>query len=303
MTVGSEGAAGVTTLVSYVELADGSSFDRDVLASFVAEALPSYMVPSVIMELAEVPLTPVGKLDRRALPEPVFEVREFRAPTTPVEEIVAQVIADVLGVERVGLDDDFFELGGNSLVATQVTSRLGRALDTTVPVRTLFDVSTVEALAAHIESHVGSGGQKALVAQVRPAEIPLSLAQQRMWFLNRFDTDSAAYNITFALHLTGHLDTAAMEMALEDVLARHEVLRTVYPDGGFRTEAVDSVAFGGVRRADRGVGFGSGRARKSSRCNRILSDRRHCRRADPCPPVDGQRHRAHPCDRGSSHRR
>ncbi|MBQ7806964.1 non-ribosomal peptide synthetase, partial [Rhodococcus sp. (in: high G+C Gram-positive bacteria)] len=249
VTVGSEGAAGVTTLVSYVELADGSSFDRDVLASFVAEALPSYMVPSVIMELAEVPLTPVGKLDRRALPEPVFEVREFRAPTTPVEEIVAQVIADVLGVERVGLDDDFFELGGNSLVATQVTSRLGRALDTTVPVRTLFDVSTVEALAAHIESHVGSGGQKALVAQVRPAEIPLSLAQQRMWFLNRFDTDSAAYNITFALHLTGHLDTAAMEMALEDVLARHEVLRTVYPDGasGPKQSILSlSEAFGGL---------------------------------------------------------
>ncbi|MCD2156620.1 non-ribosomal peptide synthase/polyketide synthase, partial [Rhodococcus cerastii] len=249
VTVGSEGAAGVTTLVSYVELADGSSFDRDVLASFVAEALPSYMVPSVIMELAEVPLTPVGKLDRRALPEPVFEVREFRAPTTPVEEIVAQVIADVLGVERVGLDDDFFELGGNSLVATQVTSRLGRALDTTVPVRTLFDVSTVEALAAHIESHVGSGGQKALVAQVRPAEIPLSLAQQRMWFLNRFDTDSAAYNITFALHLTGHLDTAAMETALEDVLARHEVLRTVYPDGasGPKQSILSlSEAFGGL---------------------------------------------------------
>ncbi|SCY85738.1 non-ribosomal peptide synthase domain TIGR01720/amino acid adenylation domain-containing protein, partial [Rhodococcus erythropolis] len=249
VTVGSEGAAGVTTLVSYVELADGSSFDRDVLASFVAEALPSYMVPSVIMELAEVPLTPVGKLDRRALPEPVFEVREFRAPTTPVEEIVAQVIADVLGVERVGLDDDFFELGGNSLVATQVTSRLGRALDTTVPVRTLFDVSTVEALAAHIESHVGSGGQKALVAQVRPAEIPLSLAQQRMWFLNRFDTDSAAYNITFALHLTGHLDTAAMEMALEDVLARHEVLRTVYPDGASgpkQSILSPSEAFGGL---------------------------------------------------------
>ncbi|MBJ7480741.1 non-ribosomal peptide synthase/polyketide synthase, partial [Rhodococcus sp. (in: high G+C Gram-positive bacteria)] len=249
VTIGSEGAAGVTTLVSYVELADGSSFDRDLLASFVAESLPSYMVPSVIMELAEVPLTPVGKLDRRALPEPVFEVREFRAPTTPVEEIVAQVIADVLGVERVGLDDDFFELGGNSLVATQVTSRLGRALDTTVPVRTLFDVSTVEALAAHIESHVGVGGKKALVAQARPAEIPLSLAQQRMWFLNRFDTDSAAYNITFALHLTGHLDVAAMEMALEDVLARHEVLRTVYPDGvsGPKQSILSlSEAFGGL---------------------------------------------------------
>ncbi|WP_143541231.1 non-ribosomal peptide synthase/polyketide synthase, partial [Rhodococcus sp. D-1] len=236
-------------LVAYV-VADGdTSLETEMLTTAVAEKLPEYMIPSAFMIVEEIPLTSNGKLDRRALPVPTFEVREFRAPTTPVEEIVAQVIADVLGVERVGLDDDFFELGGNSLVATQVTSRLGRALDTTVPVRTLFDVSTVEALAAHIESHVGSGGQKALVAQVRPAEIPLSLAQQRMWFLNRFDTDSAAYNITFALHLTGHLDTAAMEMALEDVLARHEVLRTVYPDGasGPKQSILSlSEAFGGL---------------------------------------------------------
>ncbi|WP_346843014.1 amino acid adenylation domain-containing protein, partial [Rhodococcus sp. IC4_135] len=236
-------------LVAYV-VADGdTSLEAEMLTTAVAEKLPEYMIPSRFMIVEEIPLTSNGKLDRRALPVPTFEVREFRAPTTPVEEIVAQVIADVLGVERVGLDDDFFELGGNSLVATQVTSRLGRALDTTVPVRTLFDVSTVEALAAHIESHVGSGGQKALVAQVRPAEIPLSLAQQRMWFLNRFDTDSAAYNITFALHLTGHLDTAAMETALEDVLARHEVLRTVYPDGasGPKQSILSlSEAFGGL---------------------------------------------------------
>ncbi|MCZ9633999.1 non-ribosomal peptide synthase/polyketide synthase, partial [Rhodococcus sp. BH5] len=236
-------------LVAYV-VADGdTSLETEMLTTAVAEKLPEYMIPSAFMIVEEIPLTSNGKLDRRALPVPTFEVREFRAPTTPVEEIVAQVIADVLGVERVGLDDDFFELGGNSLVATQVTSRLGRALDTTVPVRTLFDVSTVEALAAHIESHVGSGGQKALVAQVRPAEIPLSLAQQRMWFLNRFDTDSAAYNITFALHLTGHLDTAAMETALEDVLARHEVLRTVYPDGasGPKQSILSlSEAFGGL---------------------------------------------------------
>ncbi|MDV8070277.1 non-ribosomal peptide synthase/polyketide synthase, partial [Rhodococcus sp. IEGM 1366] len=230
VTLGREGIAGVMALVSYVQLEGDASFDAERLAGFVGESLPSYMVPSVIMALDEVPLTPVGKLDRDALPEPVFEVREFRAPTTPVEEIVAQIIADVLGVERVGLDDDFFALGGNSLVATQVTSRLGAALDTTVPVRTLFDVSSVEALAARVETHAGSGGRTALVAQTRPSSIPLSLAQQRMWFLNRYDTASAAYNITFALQLSGNLDVAAMEAAFEDVLARHEVLRTVYPD-------------------------------------------------------------------------
>ncbi|MCJ0903998.1 amino acid adenylation domain-containing protein, partial [Rhodococcus sp. ARC_M6] len=217
-------------LVAYV-VGDGqSAIDPDALSPAIAATLPEYMIPSSFMVVDEIPLTSNGKLDRRALPVPVFEVRNFRAPTTPVEEIVAQVIADVLGAERVGLDDDFFALGGNSLIATQVTSRLGKALDTSVPVRMLFDVSTVEALAARLEVHAGSGGRRALVAQARPAHIPLSLAQQRMWFLNRFDTDSAAYNITFALHLTGSLDFVAMEQALEDVLARHEVLRTVYPD-------------------------------------------------------------------------
>uniref|UniRef100_UPI00209BE581 non-ribosomal peptide synthetase n=1 Tax=Rhodococcus erythropolis TaxID=1833 RepID=UPI00209BE581 len=230
VTVHADPATG-DQLVAYVVPSAESGVDSQLLRVFASTLLPSYMIPAAVVVLSELPLNASGKLDRKALPEPAFEARLFRAPSTEVEKIVAQVISDVLGVERVGLDDDFFALGGNSLVATQVTSRLGRALDTTVPVRTLFDAPTVEALAALVESRAGIGGQKALVAQSRPAEVPLSLAQQRMWFLNRFDTDSAAYNITFALHLAGHLDMAAMETALEDVLARHEVLRTVYPDG------------------------------------------------------------------------
>ena len=103
------------------------------------------------------PLNASGKLDRKALPAPVFEAAVFRAPTTPIEQTVAGVFAEVLGVERVGLDDDFFALGGNSLLATQVMSRLGAALDTTVPVRVLFEASTVERLAVAVESHAGCG--------------------------------------------------------------------------------------------------------------------------------------------------
>ncbi|WP_234293514.1 condensation domain-containing protein, partial [Nocardia jinanensis] len=148
--------------------------------------------------------------------------------------------AEVLGVERVGADDDFFALGGNSLVATQVAARLGAALDTTVPVRLLFEAATVSALAARIQEQAGSGGRAALVPQPRPTRVtasgevvdavPLSLAQQRMWFLNRFDQASAAYNLPMAIRLSGALDVAALRAAVADLVARHEVLRTVYPE-------------------------------------------------------------------------
>ena len=175
--------------------------------------LPSYMVPPALMVLDELPLNINGKVDRKALPDPEFEATEFRAPTNPVEEIVAGVFADVLGVARVGLDDDFFELGGNSLVATQVVSRLGEALDAQIPVRVVFEASTVGALASRVLEHAGSGGRPPLVAQVRPHEIPLSLAQQRMWVLNQFDKTSGAYNIPVAIRLSGALDVDALHFS------------------------------------------------------------------------------------------
>ncbi|MCZ4521275.1 non-ribosomal peptide synthase/polyketide synthase [Rhodococcus ruber] len=230
VTLGHELPSGVTTLVSYVLPTHGAAVDVDELTSFLGKSLPAYMIPSSIIVLDAVPLTPVGKLDRAALPEPVFEAREFRTPTTAVEEIVAGVFADVLNIDRAGLDDDFFSLGGNSLVATQVVSRLGVALDTVVPVRVLFEYSTVAALAVHLESVAGSGSRAALVAGSRPERPPLSLAQQRYWFLNQFDTSSAVDNIPFAVRLSGTLDVSALQAAVFDVLARHESLRTRYPN-------------------------------------------------------------------------
>ncbi|MFD4181142.1 amino acid adenylation domain-containing protein, partial [Rhodococcus sp. NPDC058514] len=228
-TIGHTSEAGATSLVSYVLPSSGATLDPAEVTAFVARSLTAYMVPSAIMVLDEIPLTPVGKLDRKALPAPVFEARAFRAPSTPVEEIVAGVFASVLGVDRVGADDDFFELGGNSLVATQVTARLGVALDTTVPVRVLFDSPTVVALAAWLQERSGQGGRVALVAGERPERLPLSLAQNRMWFLNQFDTESAAYNIPMAIRLVGELDASALQLAVRDVLDRHESLRTVFP--------------------------------------------------------------------------
>ncbi|MET8801053.1 condensation domain-containing protein, partial [Nocardia sp. NPDC004568] len=227
-------------LVAYVVPVPGEQVVSGVLLESLRDVLPVYMIPAVVMELDAFPLNTSGKLDRKALPAPVFETKQFRAPSTPIEEIVAGVFADVLGVQRVGADDDFFALGGNSLIATQVAARLGAALDTTVPVRLLFEAGTVSVLAARIQEQAGSGGRVPLVPQQRPTRTlpsgevvgaaPLSLAQQRMWFLNRFDQESAAYNLPMAIRLSGALDVEALRAAVSDLVARHEVLRTVYPE-------------------------------------------------------------------------
>ncbi|MBF6209343.1 amino acid adenylation domain-containing protein, partial [Streptomyces gardneri] len=223
-------------LVAYVVPRTGT-LDKRALQSALAAELPSYMVPSMVIELDALPLNANGKLDRKALPRPTFEKAVFRAPVTPIEQIVANTFAEVLrlsdreGAEskRLGLDDDFFAWGGNSLLATQVAARLGEALDTRVPVRLLFEASTVAALAVRVERHADMGGRRALTAGRRPEHIPLSLAQQRMWFLNRFDTQSAAYNVPIAVRLSGALDVAALRAAIADLVSRHEILRTVYP--------------------------------------------------------------------------
>ncbi|MEU0499432.1 amino acid adenylation domain-containing protein, partial [Nocardia sp. NPDC005998] len=223
-------------LVGYVVPVNGGEVDVDELRRHLTGQLPSYMVPAALLVLDAMPLNPNGKLDRRALPEPAFEAREFRAPSTPIEEIVADTFAEVLGLSSaeggraVGLDDDFFDLGGNSLIATQVVARLGAALDTRIPVRLLFEAPNVAALAARMEAQQGTGGRRELVAGPRPEQIPLSLAQQRMWFLNRFDNQTAVNNIPLAVRLTGALDTDALRLAVADVMDRHEVLRTVYPE-------------------------------------------------------------------------
>ncbi|MEV4130173.1 amino acid adenylation domain-containing protein, partial [Nocardia sp. NPDC049707] len=216
-------------LVAYVVPANGGTVDLDELREHLTEQLPSYMVPAAIVVLDAMPLNPNGKLDRRALPEPVFEAKEFRAPSTPIEEIVVDIFSEVLSRDRIGIDDNFFDLGGNSLIATQVVARLGAALDTQVPVRLLFEAPTVAALAARMEASAGAGARQALTVRPRPEYPPLSLAQQRMWFLNRFDADSAADNIPAAVRLHGHLDLPALRGAIADVITRHESLRTIYP--------------------------------------------------------------------------
>ncbi|MBB5916260.1 amino acid adenylation domain-containing protein [Nocardia transvalensis] len=218
-------------LVAYLVAANGAPIDTAAVSARLSGVLPSYMVPSAFLVLDALPLNANGKLDRRALPEPVFEIAEFRAPHAPAECLVAAAYAEVLGLPQVGLDDDFFALGGNSLAATRVTARLSAAARTSIGVRALFEAPTVEALAAHVERQSGTGVRPVLTAGERPERIPLSPAQQRLWFLNRFDPHSGAYNIAVALRLRGDLDVAALAGALRDVVERHESLRTVFPDG------------------------------------------------------------------------
>ncbi|MBC7304321.1 MAG: amino acid adenylation domain-containing protein [Nocardia sp.] len=223
--------SGESALVSYVVATAGISIDTAALNRLAQRHLPQHAVPAAIVVLDQVPLTPVGKLDHRALPAPQMMVREFEEPRTGTERTVAAVFADLLGADPIGRDDDFFALGGNSLLATQLAGRLGAAVDVRVPARTVFEHGTVAALATALDALIGDASVRVpLTPRERGARVPLSLAQQRMWFMARLDPESSAYNIPVALRLSGPLDTAALTAALDDVLDRHEVLRTVYPE-------------------------------------------------------------------------
>ncbi|WP_330178910.1 amino acid adenylation domain-containing protein [Nocardia sp. NBC_01503] len=217
-------------LVAYVVPEAGQEVDSAELKRQVAQRLPSYMVPSAIMSLDDLPRTPNGKLDRDALPAPVLTTGAQEPPSGPEQEAVAAVFAEVLGVDQVWRDDDFFALGGNSLIATRVVARLGGALGATIPVRALFDAPTVAELAALLAS--GAATDRPVPGpRPRPDRTPLSAAQQRMWFLNRYDPGSPVYNIPAAFEVEGALDITALRAAIDDVVARHETLRTTYPTG------------------------------------------------------------------------
>ncbi|WP_459963872.1 non-ribosomal peptide synthetase, partial [Mycobacterium avium] len=197
----------------------------------LGERLPAYMVPAAVLGLDAIPLTPNGKLDARALPAPDYAAGEYRAPESPTEEILAGIYAEVLGVQRVGVDDSFFDLGGDSISAMRLIAAVNAALNADLPVRTVFEAPTVAALAPRIGE--GGSGLEPLTAGERPAVVPLSFAQNRLWFLDQLQGPSPVYNMAAALRLDGPLDTEALGAALGDVVARHESLRTLFaaPEG------------------------------------------------------------------------
>ncbi|WP_191500039.1 class I SAM-dependent methyltransferase, partial [Mycobacterium simulans] len=198
---------------------------------WLGERVPEFMVPATVMVIESVPLTPNGKVDRKALPAPEFvSAVAYRGPRDAREAVLVGLFGEVLGLARVGIDDGFFDLGGHSLTVTRLVARIRAELDVEVPIRALFEAPTVAQLAAWLDAHGGEGVRAGLVAQDRPERIPLSWAQSRMWFLHRYEGPSATYNIALALRLTGDLDVAALGAALGDVVGRHESLRTVFAE-------------------------------------------------------------------------
>ena len=216
-----------------------TELDEDEVKTALAAELPEYMVPALLMRLDTMPLSPSGKLDRRALPAPVWQTREHVEPQTPLQQQIAAIWREVLGLPRIGLRDDFFALGGHSLLATQIISRTRQACDVELPLRTLFEASELGAFAEQIGLIQASGqrNQQTAIAKVdRSQPVPLSYSQQRMWFLWQMEPDSPAYNVGGMARLRGVLDVGRFEAALQALIMRHETLRTTFP-------SVDGVAY------------------------------------------------------------
>ncbi|HYH80745.1 MAG TPA: amino acid adenylation domain-containing protein [Longimicrobium sp.] len=237
VVVAREDAPGDRRLVAYMVARDGTRPEPGALRAHLSGRLPDYMVPGAFVVLDRIPLTPNGKVDRRALPAPGHDPSRdeaYVAPRTSTEAALAEIWAEVLGLGRVGVEENFFALGGHSLIATRVTARAREAFRIELPLRALFEAQTVAGLAARVDELRGSGAGAEvppIVPVPRIGELPLSFAQQRLWFLDQLDPGSAAYNVPVALRLRGGLDVAGLASALTEVVRRHEVLRTTFDVG------------------------------------------------------------------------
>ncbi len=226
-----DSAAGGKSLVAYIVTGD---VPAATLREQLRERLPDYMVPSAFVSLDELPLNANGKIDRAALPDPEQvsnSSSNSETTLTPIEELLISIWCDVLRLQGIGPRDNFFELGGHSLLATQVMSRIRETMGVEIPLRILFEAPTVEGLAREVEA--ARRGEAGLIApQIETADrggkLPLSFAQQRLWFLDQFEPGSALYNLPSAVRLQGPLDVEALERTLTEIVRRHEALRTTF---------------------------------------------------------------------------
>ena len=237
VVVAREDVPGNARLVAYVVTAPGQATEPVALRAHLKARLPAYMVPAAYVELAGLPLTANGKVDRGRLPAPVWErhtEQRYVAPRTPVEHTLVGIWAELLGVTKVGVHDDFFDLGGHSLLATQLMSRVRDALAVELPLRSLFNRPTVAGLA----DELAGNGQAEDAVPLRPRDRaarelpPLSYAQQRLWFLDQLEPDSAAYHLHWAASLAGPLQPGLLQQAVDTLVARHESLRTTFAARG-----------------------------------------------------------------------
>jgi amino acid adenylation domain-containing protein len=222
-------------LVAYVVAETALSIPE--LRTQLAEVLPDYMIPAVFMRIDQLPLAASGKVDRKALPTPELDRQalgsEYVAPRSGLERTIASVWTELLGVNEVGIHDDFFAIGGHSLLATQVVSRLCSRCQVELPLRALFEASTIAGLTLRIEelrSRSRAHLAPPMVTVDRSGDLALSFAQERLWFLNQLEPDSPFYNMAAGLHLQGELDPPVLEQVLTELVARHETLRTTFVD-------------------------------------------------------------------------
>ncbi|WP_082983579.1 non-ribosomal peptide synthetase, partial [Mycobacterium scrofulaceum] len=227
VVIAREDRPGDKRLVAYIT----GPADPAELRAALGERLPAYLVPAAVVALTSFPRTLNGKLDTAALPPPDYVGHGYRAPATLTEEVLAAIYAQVLGVDRVGVDDSFFDLGGDSLSAMRLVAAVNTRLDAALSVRALFEAPTIGRLASRLDE--GEGRLARVVAGPRPAVVPLSFAQSRLWFLDQLHGSSPVHNMAIALRLRGRLHADVLGTALGDVVARHESLRTVFiaPDG------------------------------------------------------------------------
>jgi acyl carrier protein len=229
--VSARGSGADKQLVGYWVREKGSRRSASALKEQLWQSLPEYMRPAALVELEEIPLTRNGKVDRARLPEPERQAEAYShvGPHTVAEEVMAGIWTEVLRLERVGVEDNFFQLGGHSLLATRLMSRVREAFGIEAPLRELFEHPTVAGLSARLEAHLRAGlgvESEPMLARPRQGDIPLSFAQQRLWFLDQLEPGSSVYNCPTAVRLQGELDVRALSNALNEVVRRHEVLRT-----------------------------------------------------------------------------